>query len=250
MLLHLSDLHFGTQKPECLLAIKEFCKTHTIEAIVVSGDLTQRAHLSEFHACKLFLESLNLPYLVVPGNHDIPLYQLWRRVFRPFKRYQSFFGHPESVLETAHFYIVGVNSIRRRHHTKGKLSLSQIKNIDDKLKKAPINKIKLVVVHQPFYVPSDAKHDIRDCPTLSITALKIWAKHGLWGLLHGHLHQNAVYDLNDIYKLNLNHPLYDIHAGTSTSYRLHHQQANSFNLITKDGKVSHYVFDSLSKTFK
>lgn len=73
MLLHLSDLHFGTERPECIRPIQKFCAVHKPEVVVVSGDLTQRAKFKEFYACKQFLESLNIPYFVVPGNHDIPL---------------------------------------------------------------------------------------------------------------------------------------------------------------------------------
>ena len=91
MILHLSDLHFGTEKSACMAAIRLFCLEHEIEAVVVSGDLTQRARYTQFYDCKQFLDSLNLPYLVVPGNHDIPLYHLWNRVFSPFTRYQLFF---------------------------------------------------------------------------------------------------------------------------------------------------------------
>ncbi|HAK32411.1 MAG TPA: 3',5'-cyclic-nucleotide phosphodiesterase, partial [Acinetobacter radioresistens] len=96
--LHLSDLHFGTERPECIKALRVFCKERQPEALVVSGDLTQRARFTQFYYCKQFLESLQIPYLVVPGNHDIPLYHLWNRVFRPFTRYQYFFGNLENVL--------------------------------------------------------------------------------------------------------------------------------------------------------
>ena len=48
MILHLSDLHFGTERPECLEAIQQFCRDHALEAVVVSGDLTQRARLGSF----------------------------------------------------------------------------------------------------------------------------------------------------------------------------------------------------------
>lgn len=250
MLLHLSDLHFGTHKENCITAIQNFCRENKVEVVVVSGDLTQRARFKEFFHCKLFLESLNLPYLVVPGNHDIPLYHVWRRMFSPFVRYQNFFGAPEQVLETQNFYIVGVNSIHRRHHTKGRLSKKQINNIAQKIEQAPENKIKLVVIHQPFYASADAKHDMKDCPALAKTALQIWGQHGLFGLLHGHLHQNAVYDLNKIYDLALDLPVYDIHAGTSTSYRLHEQEPNSFNVLFADKKITHFEFNEDSQEFE
>lgn len=249
MILHLSDLHFGTEKPACLSAIRQFCLDHLPEAIVVSGDLTQRARYKQFYDCRQFLESLNIPYLVVPGNHDIPLYHLWNRVFNPFMRYQMFFGSMEKTLETAHFYIIGVNSIRRRYHTRGHISLAQIQHIDQLLQRAPSNKIKLLVAHQPFYTPPDDPHGIKDCPVLGRIALESWGKSGLHALLHGHLHQCAVYDLNQIYGLNCNHPVLDIHAGTATSYRLHHGMPNSFNMITENADVQHFSFDQYHQVF-
>lgn len=249
MILHLSDLHFGTEKQACMTAIQEFCEQHRPEAVVVSGDITQRARLSQFYACKQFLDSLNRPYLVVPGNHDIPLYHVWNRVFSPFVRYQLFFGMPEQILETEHFYIIGLNSIRRRHHTKGHISFEQIQRVQEKLQQAPTHKVKLVVVHQPFYSDPDDLHGVKDCPILGQMALETWSQDGLNGLLHGHLHQPAVYDLNHIYHLNVTHPVLDIHAGTATSYRLHRGLPNSFNVIARNMDVVHFYFDAQKKSF-
>jgi len=249
MILHLSDLHFGTEKPACIAAIRLFCQQHPIEAVVVSGDLTQRARYKQFYDCKQFLESLNLPYLVVPGNHDIPLYHVWNRIFSPFTRYKIFFGHMETVLETKHFYLIGVNSIRRRYHTRGHISLEQIQKIDQRLMMAPRHKIKLIVAHQPFYTPPDNPHGIKDCPMLGRMALESWSQSGLNGLLHGHLHQSAVYDLNQIYHLGADHPVLDIHAGTAISYRLHRGLPNSLNLIYSNGDVEHYYFNNQQKEF-
>ena len=248
MLLHLSDLHFGTEREVCIQAIQQFCKEHSPEAIVVSGDLTQRARFKQFYACRQFLDSLSLPYLVVPGNHDIPLYQVWNRFFSPFVLYQAFFGRLETTLETEHFYIVGVNSIRRRYHTRGHISMEQIHETYEKLNNAPSNKIKLVVFHQPFYISPDQRDD-KDCPVLGKIALERWGETGLFGLLHGHLHQTAVYDLTKIYQLNVNHPIYDIHAGTAISSRLHHDSTNGFNVILGNGKIEHYWFDEKLKIF-
>lgn len=248
MLLHLSDLHFGTERHECMQAIQAFCRQHSPEVVVVSGDLTQRARLKQFYACRQFLDALSIPYLVVPGNHDIPLYHLWNRIFSPFLRYRAFFGQPESTLETEHFYIVGVNSIRRRYHTRGHISLEQIQATCQKLKQAPVDKIKLVVCHQPFYSPTD-QHDRKDAPVLGKIALEQWGQTGLFGILHGHLHQSAVYDLTKIYQLNIQHPIYDIHAGTAISSRLHHEASNSFNVILDNGVIEHYRFDEQLERF-
>ena len=249
MILHLSDLHFGTEKAACMAAIRLFCLEHKIEAVVVSGDLTQRARYTQFYDCKQFLDSLNLPYLVVPGNHDIPLYHLWNRVFSPFARYQLFFGGMENTLETEHFYVIGVNSIRRRYHTRGHISLSQIQEIDLKLQQAPTHKIKLIAAHQPFYTPPDHSHGVKDCPILGQMAQEVWSKSGLNGLLHGHLHHTAVYDLNELYQLNASHAVLEIHAGTATSYRLHGGLPNSFNVIHSNCAIAHYSFDNALADF-
>ncbi len=250
MLLHLSDLHFGTERPACLTAIQEFCREQQPELVVVSGDLTQRARYREFFHCKQFLDSLNCPYLVVPGNHDIPLYHVWDRIFNPFTRYQLFFGNMEMTLETEHFYVIGVNSIRRRYHTRGHISLEQIQQIDQILKQAPADKIKIIAAHQPFYTPPDDPHGIKDCPLLGRMALEVWSQSGLKALLHGHLHQSAVFDLNSLYHLGAGHPVLDIHAGTATSYRLHHALSNSFNVIDKQADVRHYQFNLQQARFE
>lgn len=249
MLLHLSDLHFGTERQGCISAIQQFCREHQPEAAVISGDLTQRARYRQFLACRHFLDSLDLPYLVVPGNHDIPLYHVWNRIFSPFARYQLFFGHTETVLETEHFYILGLNSIRRRYHTRGHISLEQIHETDEKLLQAPKHKLKIIAAHQPFYTPPDDPHGVNDCPILGRMALETWSKSGLYALLHGHLHQSAVYDLNQIYHLGAQHPVLDIHAGTATSYRLHAGLPNSFNTIDAAGDVEHYLFDQAQQRF-
>lgn len=250
MILHLSDLHFGTEKIECLNAIRDFCMQHTPQAVVVSGDLTQRARFNQFYQCRKFLDSLNVPYLIIPGNHDIPLYHVWNRIFQPFARYQMIFGHTEIELETEHFYLIGVNTIRRRYHTRGYLSLKQIQEIDLKLQHAPSDKLKIIVAHQPFFVADLDKRGLKDCPRLAKIALETWGKHGLFALLHGHLHHAAVYDLNAAFNLAVNQPIYDVHAGTATSYRLHKGQPNSFNVIHAHGQISEYIFNAEQQNFE
>lgn len=248
MLLHLSDLHFGTERQECIRAIQTFCQAQRPEVVVVSGDLTQRAKFKEFLACRQFLDGLNIPYFVVPGNHDIPLYQLWSRVFRPFGLYQLFFGSLENTLVTEHFYLIGMNSIRRRYHTRGHISLEQIQHVDEVLQKAPAHKLKIIVSHQPFYTDNE-QHHLKDCPSLGKFALKEWGQHQLFALLHGHLHLVAVYDLNQEFKLNLEQPVYEVHAGTAISSRLHQNMPNSFNVIHNDGTFEHYYFDEVTQSF-
>ncbi|WP_296281685.1 metallophosphoesterase [uncultured Acinetobacter sp.] len=248
MLLHLSDLHFGTERQECIKAIQKFCLEQQPEIVVVSGDLTQRAKFKEFLACRQFLDSLKIPYFVVPGNHDIPLYHVWKRVFQPFGLYQLFFGSLENTLKTENYYLIGMNTIRRRYHTRGHISLAQIQKVNQLLSNAPTDQLKIIVSHQPFYI-SNENHHLKDCPALGKFAIKEWGQHQLYALLHGHLHLVDVYDLNQEFALNLKHPVYEVHAGTAVSKRLHKNIPNSFNVIHKDGRFEHYFFNEQLQEF-
>ena len=80
-------------------------------------------------------------------------------------------------------------------------------------------------------------------------ALEVWSKSGLNGLLHGHLHHTAVYDLNELYQLNASHAVLEIHAGTATSYRLHGGLPNSFNVIHSNCAIAHYSFNNALADF-
>ena len=130
------------------------------------------------------------------------------------------------------------------------ITQNQIQEIHLKLQQAPAHKIKLIAAHQPFYTPPDHSHGVKDCPMLGRIALEQWSQHGLNGLLHGHLHHAAVYDLNQIYQLGVSHPVLDIHAGTATSYRLHAGLPNSLNIILPNADVQHLSFNAETNHFE
>lgn len=249
MLLHLSDPHFGTEQPEIAQALRQLCFQLKPELVVVSGDLTQRARQVQFAAARSFMDSLQCPYLVVPGNHDIPLFHLPRRIWKPFHRFEQYFGHTEPMIETTHFVVIGVNTIVPKHHTKGRISIAQIQRVESLLAEAPSHKQKIVVTHQPFIAPANDEEAAKDIPSLMLPALHRWSQHGLHALLHGHLHQSAVFDLNQYFLLEQPHPILDIHAGTALSNRLRHHFINSVNLITADLQVTRYDYAAKQQQF-
>ena len=90
-ILHISDLHFGSPYvPEVGEALQKIAPTLEPEAIVVSGDLSQRAKRHEFEEARRFLERLpDVPMMVIPGNHDIPLWRVAERLLTPHKMYRE-----------------------------------------------------------------------------------------------------------------------------------------------------------------
>jgi predicted MPP superfamily phosphohydrolase len=92
-LLQISDPHFGTERPEVLQALERFAEALAPQVVVMSGDITQRATRVQFAAARAFVDRLAAPAtLVIPGNHDIPLFDLAARCFSPYGRYMEAFG--------------------------------------------------------------------------------------------------------------------------------------------------------------
>jgi 3',5'-cyclic AMP phosphodiesterase CpdA len=80
---HLSDLHFGRTDQALIDPLLARVHSEKPDCVVVSGDLTQRARVQEFRAARAFLDRLPRPQVVVPGNHDVPLYRVLERMSRP-----------------------------------------------------------------------------------------------------------------------------------------------------------------------
>ena len=113
---HISDLHFGTEDPPVAAGLLVDLAEHRPHVVAVSGDLTQRARDSQFASAKAYLDQIPFPKIVVPGNHDQPLFNLAHRFLWPLHRYQKWIT-PElrPVLQDEELTVVGINTARRRH---------------------------------------------------------------------------------------------------------------------------------------
>ena len=127
-LMQISDPHFGTAQPVVMQALANLAKIQKPDVLVLSGDITQRAQASEFAQARAFCDSLAIPRLLaIPGNHDIPLFNLYQRLFKPYGRYLAAFGPElEPVVSTALLHVIGVKTTRRSRHKNGQVSTAQI----------------------------------------------------------------------------------------------------------------------------
>src|SRR5690606_20777070 len=117
VILHISDTHFGTEIEESVSALIALHERLAPELVILSGDITQRARRSQFRAAQQFMERLNpTNALVLPGNHDIPLFNLYQRFTPPFKNYSETFGDDlESAFESHDLLVLGVNTTRAKN---------------------------------------------------------------------------------------------------------------------------------------
>lgn len=230
VLLHVSDPHFGTEKPKVVEALLALAHQRRPELLVLSGDITQRAQPAEFEAGRKFCERLGIPrMLALPGNHDIPLLHLVDRMVRPYARYIAAFGpRLDPVLDMDGFLVVGVNTTRPERHKNGAVSAEQVARVVAQLRAARGNQLRVVVTHQPADVlrPEDEHDRLRGAEA----ALQAWSQAGADLVLGGHIHLPYVLDLVKRPRPTPR-PMWCVQAGTATSDRIRHGTCNSVNLL-------------------
>src|SRR5437868_2776966 len=110
---HLSDLHLGRVDGALLDPLRRRLRELEPDLVVVSGGLTQRARLEQFRAARAYLDTLPGPQLVVPGNHDVPLYNVFQRFVRPLARYRRVVSRDlQPVFIDEEIAVIGVNPAR------------------------------------------------------------------------------------------------------------------------------------------
>jgi len=192
---------------------------------VLSGDITQRARPAQFRAARAFTDRLGAPVLAVPGNHDIPLFDLWARLRRPYARHIAAFGDD---LEPEHaspdLMVLCVNTTRPWRHKHGELSAEQVDRVARRLAGAAPAQLRVVVVHQPVAVTR--VEDLPDRLRGHAAALDCWAAAGADLLMGGHIHLPYVMALHGLAR-----PMWAVQAGTAVSSRVREGVPNSVNLL-------------------
>lgn len=228
-LLHLSDPHLGTQQEVVCDALVNLAQRLAPDALLISGDLTQRATPSQFAAARRLLERLpRVPQLVIPGNHDIPLWNLWQRLRRPYQGYEAVAGaRPHdgvSVLDLPGVRVVAADTTRWWRHRHGTLSLKQIDAVSALLRDTPAATWRLVMTHHPLSV--DHPRDHEDRPWQHRRALSAWQAAGVDLLLSGHLHEPAL--------IRVGARSWVAQAGSCVSRRLEPAVRNSVQLLVDE----------------
>ena len=158
-LVHISDLHFGAVSPDMPAFLRDAVIAAEPEVVVVSGDLTQNGRVREFEEARTFLDSIPLPQLVVPGNHDVPRWWvIWERFRRPWRHYRRLVQEDlEPVWTSPGLFIMGTNSARiagwHLDWSRGRLSHHQMARMVKAGQEADDEALKVLVVHHPPAAP-------------------------------------------------------------------------------------------------
>ena len=242
MILHITDTHFGAERPEVVRGLIELAREQRPSLVVLSGDVTQRARRAQFDVARAFMDELcaacgidaQRDVLIIPGNHDIPLFNLPLRLLDPYGHYVRAFGtRLEPLIRRPDVWLIGVNTTRPWRHKHGELSSAQIERVAARLRAAPAGALRVVVTHQPLMVVE--REDRRDLVRGHAAAIRAWAGAGADLFLSGHTHQSFVAPV-----LGAKRRAWVVQTGTAVSSRVREHVPNSVHLIEWAGDASRH----------
>jgi 3',5'-cyclic AMP phosphodiesterase CpdA len=197
---HLSDLHFGTEERAIVRGLLDDLGRRAPALVVVSGDLTQRARRAQYRAARAFLDRLPAPWLAVPGNHDVPLYDVVRRLVDPLGRYRRFIsGDLTPEYHDDEMTVIGLNSARAFTWKSGWLSSEQIAHLERRVCPLAPERFTVIVTHHPFIPPPGEAHAGITLLGGAEDTLRVLDRCEADLLLAGHLHRGYSGDVRSYY---------------------------------------------------
>jgi 3',5'-cyclic AMP phosphodiesterase CpdA len=218
------------------------------DLLAVSGDLTQRARRREFAAAKRFLESLPFTRLVVPGNHDVPLHNLFTRFFTPLARYRhAITTDLAPVYRDEEMIVVGVNTARSWTWGEGRINAAQVDEVVSQLSGVSRDLIRIIVTHHPFDLPEGVKE--ARLVGRAVMAMSKLSAAGADLFLAGHLHISHIGHTAERYQI-AGHSALVVQAGTvSTRSRGEQPSFNVLRIHRPNISVARLVWDNTGQAF-
>lgn len=215
---HISDVHFGPPHlPRVSQGVLEHIERNRPSLVVLSGDLTQRARPEQFREARAFVDAIPVPVVVVPGNHDVPLWRIWERIFDPYGCYKKHFSpEMEPIHQDDEMLVVGVNTAFGWTIKDGRITMRRLLELADLFERTPESIFKVVVAHHHLIPPPN--FGTQRVLGNAFEAIDIFSSVGVDLILSGHLHQAYIGNSEEFYPKG-RPPVVILHSGTTTSNR-------------------------------
>jgi len=217
LIAHLSDLHFGRERRSAVAALQAELQALAPDLVIVSGDLTQRARAKQFVAARDFLCALPGPTLTLPGNHDLPLYDVPRRAFDPLGMYRRFIARDLCP----YFYddelaVLALNTATASAWREGRVTAAQADLVRERFRDVPAAAIRILVTHHPLL--GQAAGERGNTVAGRDAVLAAAADCGADVFLSGHTHVEHAAAV-DLQRGGTSHSVLALEAGTAVSDR-------------------------------
>lgn len=230
----LSDLHFGAHDQKVVDSTEAWLLDHRPDLVIISGDFTQRARVEQFRMASAYLNKLRsdgFEVLAVPGNHDVPLYDIARRFARPLARYKRYISNDLCPwFENDKLAVLGINTARSLTIKDGRINRDQMDVIRSRFSDVPEHKTRILVTHHPlFAMPIGEGGELSEAVGRHRDAIEAVCEAGVHIAVAGHFHRTYAQAARKMVE-NAGRALV-IQAGTATSVRLRNNELQSFNWI-------------------
>lgn len=222
---HLSDLHFGFHRADLVGPLLDRVNAARADLVVVTGDVTHRARADQYDQAAAFLSRITAPLMVIPGNHDVPLYNLPVRFVTPWRGFRGAVGSELTpTRQVGPVRVLALNSVDPFAVQRGVIRDGEIRRLERGMDPQAMN---IVALHHPLeHLAQVDKELSRRAPE----ALARLERAGAQIALSGHLHVWATGAMLD----QTAHPgLLQVQGGTALCGRLSDRQ-NEFAVLQID----------------
>src|SRR5690349_8221498 len=148
---HLSDVHFGANDAKIVRATEAWLQEQQPDLVIISGDFTQRARIAQFREASAWLNRLRgagHTILAIPGNHDVPLYDVVTRFAAPLRRYKRYISNDRCPwFENEQVAVLGINAARSLTFRDGRINSAQMALIEERFAAVSPEKTRILVTH-------------------------------------------------------------------------------------------------------
>ncbi len=253
-LFHCSDVHAGPPF-DADVAERVLVEAHAYapDVFVVSGDFVQRADIpAQWATITDWLRRAPTPRFTIPGNHDIPLFHIWQRLFNPNVFYRQHINDDVApVMHLDGVSLIGANSAYGWTVDGGRLTNAATAQLLASAQSCPPANRRVLVMHHHLLTPPGLgrRNGVRQ--PLMIARLLEDAR--IDAVLSGHVHLSYVGHTRDLVPA-LRHGTIICQSGTTTSRRGKGREKHRFAYntieITSDFITIHrHVYDTNAHAF-